>query len=242
VTIRYQYAKADGHPDYTPGNVRMDLVWHNAAADELRFHTGRGFQLLNAKGTAVWTGKLWDGEHALQLHLDQSPADTTFRLRSIKDGFTQAWRRHDVVAALQGPQVVAAAASHINEPYVYGVTDCSWLTMVSVHAVEPSILLPHNAHLQRLSGYVHPITRSQVKPGDLVFIHNDAHVAIWLGTSAQHPGGPCVWDTEPSDTGAPVGWPTTHLGVGVRIRPAFGGYYCADINAFGRILAINGAP
>ncbi len=136
----------------------------------------------------------------------------------------------------KGEQVVARAASRVGVPYVFGVTDCSWLSLVCIADVT-GIDLPHNAHAQHLDPRVNAITRAQLKPGDLVFIDDDHHVAIFLDEMY----GGRVWDTEPHDTSCPSNWAHDGmLGVGVRIRPMFLPWYCGRINGYGRIPQVNG--
>jgi hypothetical protein len=83
-----------------------------------------------------------------------------------------------------------------------------------------------------------------VRVGDLLFIDNDQHVAVYAGRLEAYGNIECVIDTEPHDTGAPAGWPTPNLQTGVRPRPMIGNYYCSwpKVNGIGRVVAINGAP
>lgn len=88
-----------------------------------------------------------------------------------------------------GSTIVRAALTQLGKPYVWAAAnpsvgfDCSGLALWAYKKV--GIYLPHSAHLQYAEG--RPISRSQLRPGDLVFwsygsswtsIH---HVAIWAG-------------------------------------------------------------
>ncbi|WP_163506369.1 C40 family peptidase [Fodinicola acaciae] len=88
-----------------------------------------------------------------------------------------------------GSTIVRAALTQLGKPYVWAAAspsvgfDCSGLVLWAYKKV--GIYLPHSAHLQYAEG--RPISRSQLRPGDLVFwsygsswtsIH---HVAIWAG-------------------------------------------------------------
>jgi cell wall-associated NlpC family hydrolase len=77
---------------------------------------------------------------------------------------------------------VTFAYNAIGTPYVYGAEgpdgyDCSGLTKAAWRAAGKS--LPHNA-AQQWSVVVH-ISRSALKPGDLVFYSGLGHVAIYVG-------------------------------------------------------------
>jgi len=56
--------------------------------------------------------------------------------------------------------------------------DCSGLTMAAWRAA--GVSLPHNAAMQW--DVVAHISRSQLKPGDLVFYNGLGHVAIYVGS------------------------------------------------------------
>jgi hypothetical protein len=236
---RFQYARADGTPDWSVGNADFDHVWDNVF-DQLRFHRGQHFTVANVsdKKPPVEMA-LKDVHDFLKPKLTGLPLDTKFRVESIRDGFAMLMRKH-LVDTDKGGLILAHEKNKIGTPYVFGVTDCSWLTMFA-YGLE-GIELPHNAHLQHLDAQVKPITREQIKPGDLLFHHQDQHVSTYLGTGFA--GLECVIDTEPSDTTAPSGWPSSNLKTGVQVRPMTGNYYCSWqwVNGIGRIVAINGAP
>jgi Cell wall-associated hydrolases (invasion-associated proteins) len=79
-------------------------------------------------------------------------------------------------------KAVAFAYRAIGTPYVYGADgpngyDCSGLTSAAWRAAGKS--LPHSA--ARQWSVVAHISRSALKPGDLVFYRNLGHVAIYVG-------------------------------------------------------------
>ena len=96
--------------------------------------------------------------------------------------------------------VLREAARHAGKPYIYGGNgpggfDCSGYTRY-VHA-KVGVNLPRTAAQQRAA--TKRITRSQVRPGDLVFVHSGSyvsHVAIYAGNG--------MW-WESSRPGKPVG-------------------------------------
>lgn len=239
MTDHYQFKDPDG--DWTPGKERFEDMW-GFARDRLRFHRGAGFTL-RVNNVTSEKRTLSQASDRTRAQLDDNDEDTVVLVKSMKDGFGMEFRRHQV-SKDKGELVVAEAASRRGIPYHFGVTDCSWLTKDCISDVtDGRVELPHNAHAQHLlTSVVKPIRKEDLKPGDLVFIHEDDHVAIWVGNLPGYPGGPVVWDTEPSDTTAPGGWPKERLGTGVQLRPAYAPWYCGFPNAWGRIEAINGAP
>jgi hypothetical protein len=162
-----------------------------------------------------------------------------FDVRSLADQYVISMRRVEVETG--GDRVVAHAAARKGTPYVFGATDCSWLSEAS-YAPEIDDDWVHNAHAQHLMfrskpGYAE-ITRAQIKPGDLLFHHGDAHVSVFL----DHADGGRVWDTEPHGVQGPSGW--GYIPPGVQIRPMIGNYYCNwdDVNGIGRVVEVNGRP
>lgn len=230
---RFQYARADGTPDWSVGNQDFNHVWDNAR-DLLRFHKGKGFRITNTlTGGTGPVRMLKDIDTFLHSQLDTNKDDVKVIVRSEADNYGVAFRKH-LVDTDKGQLILAHAKAVIGTSYVFGVTDCSWLTM-RCYGLE-GIDLPHNAHLQHLDTQVVKITRAQIKPGDLLFHHDDDHVSLYL--DAQEGEGRVI-DTEPHDTQAPWGG---MQGVGVQVRSMNAGYYCdfADINGYGRIVKING--
>lgn len=116
-----------------------------------------------------------------------------------------------------GTEIVRLALSQLGKPYVWASSnprvgfDCSGLVLWAY--AKFGIELPHAASLQ--AGYGHPVSRSELLPGDLVFWSYDGsrgsihHVAIWAGN------GRIV---EAADFGIPV-----------RVAPMYwgGGYWGA---------------
>jgi cell wall-associated NlpC family hydrolase len=79
-------------------------------------------------------------------------------------------------------KAVAFAYNQIGDSYVFGADgpgswDCSGLTMGAWGSA--GVSLPHNARAQW--GEVAHISRSDLKPGDLVFYNSLAHVGIYVG-------------------------------------------------------------
>jgi cell wall-associated NlpC family hydrolase len=78
---------------------------------------------------------------------------------------------------------VKFACDQIGKPYVYAAAgpnayDCSGLTMAAW--AKAGVSLPHNARAQRNS--IPYISRSELRPGDLVFYYSDIHhVAMYAG-------------------------------------------------------------
>jgi hypothetical protein len=245
MTERFQFARADGHPDWTVGNPDFDHVWDNAY-DLLRFHKGQGFTITERPGSPGPQRKLTEVHDILEKQLSNSADDTVVAVLSLKDQFQLVFRRHEF-SDPEAVQMIQVEKELVGTPYVFGFHDCSWLDMHAINLVVPSILLPHNATQQMHDSRVVHIPREKVKMGDILFHWGDSngvdHVSTYLDNDG--PGGNGrVIDTEPHDTGAPAGWPTGTLGTGVRIRPMTPGYYCdwAHVVAIGRIVAINGAP
>jgi len=240
MTDLFQFARADGKPiTWSPGRDFFGPVWEHVE-DHLRFHRGEGFTV-QERGTGEngTKHKLSEvGERTRKL-LERTKNDTVFEISSVEDGFSMLMRRRKGPND-KGQLVVAQAAGREGTPYLFGATDCSWLSQTCVNEVT-GILLPHNAAMQRADGRVLDVTKNNLKPGDLVFIDDLHHVAIFLDWKF----GGRVWDTEPHTTTVPGNWMPDadgQLGVGVRIRPMFLPWYCGRIDSFGRIEAVNGKP
>lgn len=251
--IVYQQGNAGARRNWSAGNESFAPVWHNGW-DKLRFHGSKGFIVRRKGGPVGPVMHLSDVEADLTPRIEKAPLGTIFVVRSEFDRYKRLFRKveHPTVTT-RGELVIAHAASLRGTPYLLGGCDCSWLSNVCCEAAGAKPMV-HNAHAQRMDPQVIPISRAQIKPGDLLFIHDDAHVAIYLDArvslarriiralvrrSASGTGR--VWDTEPSDAPAPWGG---YLGTGVRIRPMESGWYCdwANVNGIGRIVAINGQP
>jgi len=238
---RYRFTVADGSPTWSKG-WRSYAEMYSHVWDRLRFHRGKGFQINDRSAI-----KLVDVEGELHKTLDGKPANTIVTVTSVADGYKVKLERIEV-EPLKGQDVLDHLRNAIGTPYVLGGAtlqgmDCSGSTLWS-HAFE-GITLPHKASWQHDLFRQHKpgfdtITRDQILPGDLIFLHNDDHVATYLDDKF----GGRVIDAEPHDTGAPAGWPSSFLGTGLRVRPMSGSYYCSwqyiTANGIGRIEAING--
>lgn len=237
----FQQTRADGSPNWGPGQETWQRCWE-IGRDDLRFHRGKGFAITNrATGQTGPVRRLSDIGGVLAGRMETGELDTVFVVRSEGDHYAREFRRHQT-AATKAERVIAEGVSLIGTPYVYRGTDCSWLTQHCYGLV--GIDLPHNAAAQhqlfKTANGLAVISRSQIRPGDLLWHEDDAHVSIFLDEQ----GFGRVIDTEPHSTGAPAGWPTPTTGVGVRIRPMNPGYYTdwANVCGIGRAIAVNGKP
>ncbi|MFN8076274.1 MAG: NlpC/P60 family protein [Kineosporiaceae bacterium] len=103
-------------------------------------------------------------------------------------------------------RAIRFACAQLGEPYRWGAAgpgawDCSGLTMGAWAAA--GVGLPHSSRMQ--AGYGRPVSRSELRPGDLVFFyHPITHIGLYLG------GGMMIH--------AP------HTGDVVRIAPLFDGF------------------
>lgn len=110
--------------------------------------------------------------------------------------------------ATLGQRALQEAARHYQAPYQYGAAgptrfDCSGFTRYVFGRLGRS--LPHSSAAQYNAAGVHHISRSQLRPGDLVFTVRDGairHVGIYAGSSAQ--------------------WAATQTGDVVRKQPLYG--------------------
>jgi cell wall-associated NlpC family hydrolase len=232
-----QFSVGDGTIDWSPGQTFFGPVWDHVE-DKLRFHKGQGFVIINRENSKTSREfKLAELEQPVREIVQGNKVKTVIEIRSKLDDFRMLMRRIKVPDD-KGQMVIAQAAAREGTPYDFGTTDCSWLTQQCVLAVT-GILLPHNAAMQRADSRVRSIARAQLKPGDLVFIDDLHHVAIYLDDMF----GGRVWDTEPHSTSVPGNWMPDNdgqLGTGVRIRPMFLPWYCGQIDSYGRIEAVNG--
>ncbi len=90
---------------------------------------------------------------------------------------------HSHAHASRGARVVATAKRYLGTPYRWGGAspatgfDCSGFVMY-VYA-KFGVSLPHNAAAQY--GYGRPVSRAQLRPGDLVFFDGLGHDGIYVG-------------------------------------------------------------
>jgi cell wall-associated NlpC family hydrolase len=96
---------------------------------------------------------------------------------ALHDGFVPAFGDDPAGRA------VRFAYSQLGKVYQWGADgpntfDCSGLTMAAWKAA--GVVLPHNAARQKKT--VRPITRDELRPGDLVFYYKDvSHVGLYIG-------------------------------------------------------------
>jgi cell wall-associated NlpC family hydrolase len=102
-----------------------------------------------------------------------------------------------------GPAGIAVkfACAQIGKPYVFaadgpGSYDCSGLTMAAW--AQAGVKLPHNARAQRSA--VPSVSRSELRPGDLVFYYSDIH---HVGMYAGYANG-VHWIVHASRPGVPI--------------------------------------
>lgn len=94
-------------------------------------------------------------------------------------------------------KAITFACAQIGKPYVWGADgpgsyDCSGLTMTAW--AQGGVYLPHNAAAQRRE--IPYISRSELRPGDLVFYYSDLHhVAMYAGNG---------WIVHASQAGVPI--------------------------------------
>jgi peptidoglycan DL-endopeptidase CwlO len=117
----------------------------------------------------------------------QSDLDKLYDLRRQAYGSatTTTAKYTGSIPAISGKAGTAVryAYNAIGTPYVWAADgpngyDCSGLTMAAWRAA--GVSLPHNATMQW--DVVAHISRSQIKPGDLVFYNSLGHVAIYVGS------------------------------------------------------------
>ena len=87
-------------------------------------------------------------------------------------------------ASARGAAALQAAATQIGKPYVSGGTgpnsfDCSGLTQWSY--AQAGVHITRTTYTQINEGT--RIGRSSLKPGDLVFFNNTAHVGLYAGNN-----------------------------------------------------------
>lgn len=246
MSIKYQFKLEN---DWTGGEPRFHSVYKHVE-DHLRFHRGDGFKIKVGDGDFGPLRRFREIAKPLEHQLNQSPVDKVVTVRSLHDGYHVEMRRHQFQDSNQ-VQVSNFAHDQIGDGYLLGAAgpslwDCSGLTLAAVKYATGQNLY-HKATVQMHDPRVHSIKREQIKPMDMLFLHGNwwsvAHVAFFLDYNG--PGGTGrVIDAEPSDTGAPAGWPTGNLGTGVRIRPMISGYYCdwESVVKIGRLYSVNGKP
>jgi cell wall-associated NlpC family hydrolase len=128
------------------------------------------------------------GGHRFQVRLGARRPGFRIVLRSAT-GFLDAAH-----ADSPGDRIVRTAKKYVGARYTEGGAsprtgfDCSGYTLYVYRQAEVASL-PHNAQSQRYVRYMHRITRSQARPGDLVFYlsgRSAYHVAIYAGHGYQY--------------------------------------------------------
>jgi cell wall-associated NlpC family hydrolase len=89
-----------------------------------------------------------------------------------------------VAASSRAAAAFAAGKTRIGAPYVYGATgpssfDCSGFTQWAY--AQAGISLPRTSEEQAGAG--HHLTKSQLKPGDLVIMDGGSHIGLWAGNN-----------------------------------------------------------
>lgn len=251
MTVFYQWARADGSPDWHHGTETFEPIWENCY-DLLRFHRGQQFTIERRPDGDTRTMRLGAMGDALEQALSNHDLDTKYIVKSVKDGYALAFRRHDVVDPEQ-KQLLDFMRGEQGDAYSLGAAgpnayDCSGLTLAGVRLVT-GILLPHKAGDAHIPSQLHDsrivhITRAQIKPADLLFHWGNQSEVDHVSTYLDDVGAGRVIDAEPHSTTTPPGWPTSQTGVGVQIRPMNTGWYTdwEHVVAIGRIAQINGQP
>jgi hypothetical protein len=128
-----------------------------------------------------------------------------------------------------------AAEAYLGTPYVLGGStkagiDCSGLVMVAAKAAY-DITLPHYTYAMVSDPHLRSVARKDVLRGDLLFFHNNAHVAIYIGKPVEI-GGEAVLDAE----GHEETFNGKVINGGTYRRPMAPGYYVdwANVNAICR--------
>lgn len=234
----YQTAHSDGHLDWNAGASSFEDAWTRSGYDLLRFHRGKGFTIQNPPHPRGPKRSLSDIPSFLGPQLTNAHYDDVLVVEALSDGYSVKFRRHEVTTG--GDRVIKHALEVIGTPYVLGGTDCSWNTM-RAYGME-GVTLPHNAHAQHElfkagNNGLRIVSKSQIKPGDLLFHHDDDHVSIYLDSLDSGR----VIDEEPSGCMGPWG---KYIPGGQQIRPMRSGYYCdwAGVCGIGRAESINGKP
>lgn len=121
--------------------------------------------------------------HQAPAQVGPSPAAVSTAFHTVPDTPSWPYDPH------RAHRAIAFALAQIGKPYAWGGTgpgayDCSGLTMRSYQAA--GVRLPHFAAYQYAAG--HPLTRGQLRPGDLLFWARNSlnpatiyHAALYLG-------------------------------------------------------------
>ncbi|MET8474987.1 NlpC/P60 family protein [Streptomyces sp. NPDC006422] len=104
--------------------------------------------------------------------------------RASRDAASRVDLGNDAPASGRASAALAAAATQIGKPYVSGGSgpnsyDCSGLTQWAYN--QAGVSITRTTYTQINEGTEVP--RSQLKPGDLVFFNNTAHVGLYAGNN-----------------------------------------------------------
>ncbi|MFE3524537.1 NlpC/P60 family protein [Streptomyces sp. NPDC059161] len=130
-------------------------------------------------------GKLSDAQNLLNSLTAQEKASLAAADARANRSNQRADLGNEAPASQRGAAALAAAQTMIGRPYVYGATgtasfDCSGLTSWAYR--QAGIDIPRTSEEQANAGT--QISRSQLKPGDLVLFFGDLHhVALYAGNN-----------------------------------------------------------
>ncbi|MCQ0022418.1 NlpC/P60 family protein [Streptomyces somaliensis DSM 40738] len=104
--------------------------------------------------------------------------------RASRDAGERVELGNEVPASQRGAAALNAAATQVGKPYVSGAEgpnsyDCSGLTQWAYR--QAGVSISRTTYTQQNDGV--KIGRSQLKPGDLVFFNNLAHVGLYAGNN-----------------------------------------------------------
>ena len=173
-------AAGPGHtvqPGSAPVTIRLaaDGQYLNGQPVEVQIPEGQGWRTIAKASTTS------DGLARTAVRVTR---DTRVRAHYRGTENTTAATSSSVVVDVEtfGQRVLAEARQHNGKPYRYGAVgpdafDCSGFTRYVYGRLGKS--LPHNAAAQR--DMATPISRANVRVGDLVFMDNNGHVGIYAG-------------------------------------------------------------
>lgn len=164
-------------PGQAPVTVRLtsDGEYVRNGVVEIQIPEGRGWRTIAKAGT----DSAGLGRTALTVKRDQK-IRAYYRGSAYRSTATSAT---DLINVEEfGRRIVDEAARHNGKPYVYGAVgpssfDCSGFTRYVFARFGRD--LPHNAAAQRRMAQ--PISRANVRVGDLVFMDANGHVGIYAG-------------------------------------------------------------
>ena len=128
-------------------------------------------------------GKLAEAQKLLNtLTTQEKAALAEQEQRASRSAGERAQLGNEVPASDRGAAALAAARTQIGKPYVSGGSgpnsyDCSGLTQWAY--AQAGVSITRTTYTQQNDGT--KIGRSQLRPGDLVFFNNLAHVALYMG-------------------------------------------------------------